>query len=249
MGLAKTKQALRRGYAVAAMSSLDRNGGGGGRCFQWWADGAGWGAGRIVQGGVAAAAPALAPCRMSCLFPAAAPPSRLRRGDDAKAAADVLRKLPALLRLPKGAPVYADGASSGGSIVLRLPRLVKLDGVVGGERCRCCGHRCCGRRCCGCCLARAEAWSLTTAGAASCPTRACPPPPPPLAPPPEVIAPGNFRDVLSGLGASPMPPALYIHMPRDAGEGGERGDPLLLLLPLLPVALPPLCRRPAPAGR
>lgn len=33
--LAKTKQALRRRYAVAAMSSLDRKEGGGGRCFQW----------------------------------------------------------------------------------------------------------------------------------------------------------------------------------------------------------------------
>lgn len=32
---AKTKQALRRQYAVAAMSSLDRKEGGGGRCFQW----------------------------------------------------------------------------------------------------------------------------------------------------------------------------------------------------------------------
>lgn len=44
-----------------------------------------------------------------------------------------MRQLPALLKLPPGAPVYADGASSGGSIALRLPRLVKLDGVIGGE--------------------------------------------------------------------------------------------------------------------
>lgn len=33
--LAKTKQALQRRYAVAAMSSLDRRESGGGRCFQW----------------------------------------------------------------------------------------------------------------------------------------------------------------------------------------------------------------------
>lgn len=43
------------------------------------------------------------------------------------------RQLPALLKLPPGAPVYADGASSGGSIALRLPRLAKLDGAIGGK--------------------------------------------------------------------------------------------------------------------
>lgn len=41
--------------------------------------------------------------------------------------------------------------------------------------------------------------------------------------PAEVIAPGNFREVLAGTrvgGVSTMPPALYIHMPRDSGEHG-----------------------------
>ncbi|PRW21108.1 multidrug resistance-associated 1 isoform X3 [Chlorella sorokiniana] len=133
--LAKTKQALRRRYAVAAMSSLDRNEGGGGRCFQW--------------------------------------------GADAKAAAEVVKQLPALLKLPLGAPVYADGASSGGSIALRLPRLAKLDGVIG-----------------------------------------------------EVIAPGNFREVLAGTrvgGLSTMPPALYIHMPHDAGMVGKVAENMAAL--------------------
>lgn len=41
--------------------------------------------------------------------------------------------------------------------------------------------------------------------------------------PAEVIAPGNFHEVLAGTrvgGVSTMPPALYIHMPRDAGVNG-----------------------------
>ncbi len=41
-------------------------------------------------------------------------------------------QFPAKLGLPAGAPVYVDGASSGGSLALRLPRLVKFNGVVGG---------------------------------------------------------------------------------------------------------------------
>lgn len=41
-------------------------------------------------------------------------------------------QFPAKLGLPAGAPVYVDGASSGGSLALRLPRLVKFGGVIGG---------------------------------------------------------------------------------------------------------------------
>ena len=89
MSLAKTKQALLRGYAVASMSSQDRTSGPGARCFAW--------------------------------------------GDDAPAAARLVRWLPKRLGLPRGAPVYLDGASSGGSLALRLPLEVDVDGVVGGE--------------------------------------------------------------------------------------------------------------------
>lgn len=84
-----TKQALARGYAVAALSSADRRTGGGARCFQW--------------------------------------------GADAPAAAAAAQELPHQLGLPAGAPVYAMGTSSGGSLALRLPRLARLDGVVGRE--------------------------------------------------------------------------------------------------------------------
>lgn len=74
-------------------------------------------------------------------------PAPCYRGADAKAAAEVVKQLPAMLKLPTGAPVYADGASSGGSIALRLPRLAKLDGVIGGEElgpwsCDACVARC-----------------------------------------------------------------------------------------------------------
>jgi hypothetical protein len=86
--LAKTKQALARGYAVAALSSADRNTGGGGRCFSW--------------------------------------------RSDADAAAEAVRILPGKLGLKKGAKVFLDGSSSGGSIALRLPGKSKFDGVVGG---------------------------------------------------------------------------------------------------------------------
>lgn len=87
--LAHTQQALARGYAVAALNSLDRRTDGGGRCFAW--------------------------------------------SDDAGAAADAARQLPTRLGLPPGAPVYLMGTSSGGSLALRLCRLVDVDGVVGGE--------------------------------------------------------------------------------------------------------------------
>lgn len=93
--LAKTKQALNRGYAVAAMSSADRRTGGGGtRCFSWNAD--------------------------------------------AVAAAELVRTLPKRLGMRPGAPVYVDGASSGGSIALRLPLEVAVAGVVGGAPCAGC---------------------------------------------------------------------------------------------------------------
>lgn len=41
-----------------------------------------------------------------------------------------------MLGLPEGAPVYLDGASSGGSVALRVPGIVNVtvDGVIGGER-------------------------------------------------------------------------------------------------------------------
>lgn len=89
MGLAKTKQALLRGYAVASMSSQDRTSGPGARCFAWSAD--------------------------------------------ASAAVQLIRWLPKELGLPPGAPVYLNGASSGGSMALRLPLEVAVDGLVGGE--------------------------------------------------------------------------------------------------------------------
>lgn len=91
--VAKTKQALTRGYAVAAMSSLDRSTGGGGRCFAW--------------------------------------------ADDAAAAADALRSLRSRLRLPPGARIFVNGASSGGSLGLRLPSIVAFNGAVGGEAAPC----------------------------------------------------------------------------------------------------------------
>lgn len=93
MSLAKTKQALLKGYAVAAMSSQDRRAGGGGRCFAW--------------------------------------------GADASAVVQLVRQLPKQLGLPKGAPVYLDGASSGGSLALRLPLEVEVAGVIGGEQLAC----------------------------------------------------------------------------------------------------------------
>lgn len=50
-----------------------------------------------------------------------------------------------------------------------------------------------------------------------------------------MIAPGNFREVLAGTrvaGASTMPPALYIHMPHDAGGwvGWDARETCALLL-------------------
>ncbi|PRW50941.1 hypothetical protein C2E21_5329 [Chlorella sorokiniana] len=83
--VAKTKQALARGYAVVAVSSRDRSREG--RCFGMEAD--------------------------------------------APAVVEVISTFPAKLGLPAGAPVYVDGASSGGSLALRLPRLVKFSGVIG----------------------------------------------------------------------------------------------------------------------
>lgn len=121
---------------MAALSSLDRKEGGGGRCFQWWV------AARVGCSACTAGEPR---CERSCkeqLQSCAAlvstpakyvAPAPCYRGADAKAAAEVVKQLPAMLKLPTGAPVYADGASSGGSIALRLPRLAKLDGVIGGE--------------------------------------------------------------------------------------------------------------------
>ena len=46
-----------------------------------------------------------------------------------------------MLGLPEGAPVYLDGASSGGSVALRVPGIVNVtvDGVIGGERSRAAG--------------------------------------------------------------------------------------------------------------
>lgn len=53
---------------------------------------------------------------------------------DAKAAAELVRTLPKRLGMRPGAPVYVDGASSGGSIALRLPMEVAVDGIVGGAK-------------------------------------------------------------------------------------------------------------------
>ena len=51
-------------------------------------------------------------------------------------------QFPAKLGLPAGAPVYVDGASSGGSLALRLPRLVKFSGIIGGGGAGCCFCEC-----------------------------------------------------------------------------------------------------------
>lgn len=164
MGLAKTKQALLRGYAVASMSSQDRTSGPGARCFAW--------------------------------------------GADAAAAVQLIRWLPKELGLPAGAPVYLDGASSGGSLALRLPLEVDVDGVVGGERSAASGpwpvvgerERAQGL---GSHERRVRMRSAATAV--------------PPAPPAEVIAPGDYGRILDDVKARGrrMPPALYIHMPLD----------------------------------
>lgn len=124
--LAKVKQALSRGYAVAAINSKDRSTGGGGRCFAW--------------------------------------------KNDAAAVAEAVRSLPKWVKLPPGAPVVLDGASSGGSLALRLPSIVAVSGVIG-----------------------------------------------------EVIAPPGLSDTLRQMreGRMRMPPALYIHMPRDTNMASK----------------------------
>lgn len=52
--------------------------------------------------------------------------------DDAAAVAEAVAALPRLLRLPRHTKVFLDGASSGGSLALRLPQVARVDGVVGG---------------------------------------------------------------------------------------------------------------------
>lgn len=133
-------------------------------------------------------------------------------------------QFPAKLGLPAGAPVFVDGASSGGSLALRLPRLVKFSGIIGG------GLR--GTQAAA--LQRqgrvpARQVYLTSCAAEPPPHLRLPPLPPTLlapcsraaAPLAEVIGPPNFGTELqlldqSGLG--PMPPTVYIHMPRDEGR-------------------------------
>ncbi len=56
-----------------------------------------------------------------------------------------------------------------------------------------------------------------------------------------MIAPGNFRDVLAGTrvgGVSTMPPALYIHMPHDAGGWGSGRAAVVHTPALLSLAAP-----------
>lgn len=54
--------------------------------------------------------------------------------DDAAAVAAAVKELPAKAGLPPGAPVFVGGASSGGSLALRLPLLVRFAGAFGGAR-------------------------------------------------------------------------------------------------------------------
>ncbi|PSC71787.1 DNA polymerase kappa [Micractinium conductrix] len=86
--VSKTKQALARGYVVVAISSADREQGGGRRCF--------------------------------------------KLADDGEAVARAVAELPAKFKLKEGYKVFIDGASSGGSLALRMPQdgLAKFDGII-----------------------------------------------------------------------------------------------------------------------